>query len=167
MATPDLPFVFELYDVGSNRLLIDLPGSQEESIAFLQQLEKQPWSMLMVAEQAGNKIGALATGLTNLVSMNTYLLAMFVDPRGATTPVALFTRHLFWTYPLERVYVQFPLLDETAGYAALYESAGFQREGVMKKHQSIAGRRYDVAVFGLLREDFETWWAARDPRLAL
>ena len=82
-------------------------------------------------------------------------------------PLALFTRHLFWTFPLERLYVQFPLLDETVAYGQLYEQVGFQREGVMKKHQSIAGRRHDVAVYGLLRGDFDRWWAAHDPRMTL
>ncbi|MDQ6712362.1 MAG: GNAT family N-acetyltransferase [Candidatus Dormibacteraeota bacterium] len=167
MATADLPFVLDLYQIGPNRLLVDLPAAQEEAIVFLQQLEKQPWSMLMVAQQGGKRIGALATGLTNLVSLNTYLLAMFLEPAAAMMPLALFTRHLFWTYPLERLYVQFPLLDETEAYGQLYEQAGFQREGVMKKHQSIAARRYDVAVYGLLREDFDRWCTARDPRLAL
>lgn len=167
MAAADLPFVFELYQVGPNRLLIDLPAEQAEAILFLQQLEKQPWSMLMVAQQGGKRIGAVATGLTNLVSLNTYLLAMFLEPAAAVMPLALFTRHLFWTFPLERLYVQFPLLDETVAYGQLYEQVGFQREGVMKKHQSIAGRRHDVAVYGLLRGDFDRWWAAHDPRMTL
>ena len=167
MANADLPFVLELQRKGANRLLVDFPASAEDSLAFLQRLEKQPWSVLMVAEAAGVPIGAAATGLTNLVSLNTFLLAMFVDPGAASIPLALVTRHLFWSFPLERIYVQFPLLEETGPYGQLYESAGFQREGVMRKHQAVGGQRHDVVVLGLLRSDFDRWWAERDQRLAL
>ncbi|TMD11418.1 MAG: GNAT family N-acetyltransferase [Chloroflexi bacterium] len=167
MVTADLPFVLDLHRTGANRLLVDLPASSEESLAFLQRLEKQPWSVLVVARSNGVPIGAAATGLTNLVSLNTFLLAMFTDPAAATIPLALITRHLFWNFPLERVYVQFPLVDETGPYGQLYESVGFQREGVMRKHQAIGGERHDVIVLGLLRADFDSWWALKDPRLKL
>jgi hypothetical protein len=167
MAAADLPFVLGLQQTGANHLLIDLPSSPEQSVAFLQQLETQPWATLMVAEANGMPMGALATGLTNLTSLNTFVLAMFADPDRGTIPLGLFTRHLFWTYPLQRAYVQFPLLDETAAYADLYASVGFRREGVMKQHQAVAGIRRDVGVFGLLRADFDRWWAKHDPRLSL
>jgi hypothetical protein len=167
MVTADLPFVLDLQRSGANRLLVDLPANPEESLAFLQRLEKQPWSVLLVARHNGVPVGAAATGLTNLVSLNTFLLAMFLDPAAATLPLALITRHLFWNFPLERIYVQFPLVEETRVYGQIYESAGFQREGVMRKHQAIGGERHDVVVLGLLRADFDAWWAAKDPRLAL
>jgi hypothetical protein len=168
MVTADLPFVLDLHRTGANRLLVDLPASPEESLAFLQRLEKQPWSVLTVVRaKTGVPIGAAATGLTNLVSLNTFLLAMFLDPASATIPLGLLTRNLFWNFPLERVYVQFPMVEETRAYSELYQSAGFQREGVMRKHQAIGGERHDVIVLGLLRSDFDSWWAAKDPRISL
>ena len=148
-------------------MLVDLPEETQASAVFLQELEKQPWAMLMLVESGGQPVGVIANGLTSLVSLNTYVLAMFKDPRTATIPLALYTRHMFWTFPLNRMYVQFPVIDETQPYADLYRAAGFEQEGVMKKHQAVGGRRYDVAVFGLLRQDFDDHWAARDQRLKL
>lgn len=167
LAAADLPFVRDLYDSGPNRLLIDLPDTPEASLAFLQELEKQPWSLLMVALADNSPIGVTATGLTNLVSLNTFLLAMFRDPERATLPLGLYVRNMFWNFPLQRMYVQFPILNETKPIAALYESVGFQREGAMRKHQAIGGTRHDVAVYGLLREDFDRFWAEKDSRLSL
>ena len=167
LGSADLPFVQELYNSGSNRLLIELPEGLEAALAFLQQLEQQPWSLLMVAEHDKTPVGVAATGLTNLVSLNTFLLSMFQKPDQATLPLALYVRHMFWNFPLQRMYVQFPILDETESIATLYESVGFQREGAMRQHQAIGGTRHDVAVYGLLREDFDRFWAEKDSRLSL
>jgi hypothetical protein len=167
LAAPDIPFVLDLHRQGGNRLLVDLPQDGQAAMTFLQELEKQPWQMMMVASSEGKPVGVHANGLTNLVSLNTYVLAMYSDASRATIPLALYTRQIFWAFPLQRMYVQFPLLEETESYRDLYRSAGFREEGIMKKHQAIAGRRHDVAVYGLLREDFDQWWATHDPRLAL
>ena len=167
LTTPDIPFVLETHRQGGNRLLVDLPEDMQAAVMFLQELEKQAWAMMMLAHAGDRPIGVIANGLTNLVSLNTYVLAMFQEPRAATIPLALYARHMFWNFPLNRMYVQFPIADETQAYAELYASAGFQQEGLMKKHQAIGGRRHDVAVFGLLRSDFEAYWSDRDPRLNL
>ena len=159
--------MLEVHRTGVNPLLVDLPQDPQGALAFLQELEKQAWALLMVATQAGKTIGVTANGLTNLGSLNTYVLAMFTDPASATVPLALYTRQMFYSFPLQRMYVQFPLVEGTTAYADLYRSVGFQQEGIMKKHQAIGGKRQDVVVFGLLRDDFDAWWAAHDPQLSL
>jgi hypothetical protein len=163
----DVDTVLKLHQTGANVHLIDLPNTTEGCLAFLRQLESQPWTQPMLSLREGEPVGVLSTGLTNLASLTTFLLAMFVDPTAATLPLALYVRHMFWQYPLQRVYAQFPLVDGIEAYADLYRSAGFQDEGVMRKHQVIGGRRYDVIVFGLLREDFDRWCAEHDQRLGL
>ena len=109
--------------------------------------------------------GWVITGLTNLRALNAFLLAVFVDPSESTMALALCIRHLFWNFPLHRLYTQFPLIPAAAGYRELYTRAGFHEEGVMQRHAVVSSQPTDVVVFGLLREEFLTWSAAHEPRL--
>jgi len=56
--------------------------------------------------------------------VNGYLLAFFREPEAATLALAMYVRHLFWSFPVQRLYTQFPLVGTGAAYLALYEAAG-------------------------------------------
>lgn len=163
----DAPFVHRLGGAGHNRLVVELPGSVAECRAYLEELGSSAWALPMACTRQGVDFGLCFTALSNLHSLNGYLLALFEEPRQAGPALALYVRHAFWSFPLRRFYVQFPLTDPPHGYEQLYPAAGFAAEGVMAGHALLGGREHDVATFGLLRSDFDRWCQQREPRLAL
>ncbi len=58
----------------------------------------------------------------------------------------------FLTLNLERIWLEVVAFNTRA--IALYERAGFAREGCLRRHAYAAGRHHDVLVLGLLREDW-------------
>jgi hypothetical protein len=108
-----------------------------------------------------------ATALPNIRALNASVTALFVDPETATTPLAMYLRHLFWTFPLHRVHTQIPDLDLTREYIELLQRVGFAVEGRLVEHARIAGQTFDVVALGLLRSDFEVWCDQHEPRLSL
>jgi len=73
---------------------------------------------------------------------------------GAET-VRLILRHAFDEMNLHRI--SLTVIEYNARAIALYERAGFRREGVFREFGLRDGRRYDLLLYGLLRPD----WAAR------
>ncbi|UOR10362.1 GNAT family N-acetyltransferase [Halobacillus amylolyticus] len=66
--------------------------------------------------------------------------------------------HLFYTLNIHRVQ-----LDTWSGNTQairLYEKAGFQHEGQLRKNEYVNGAYYDTVLMGLLREEF-----SEDPKL--
>jgi len=62
--------------------------------------------------------------------------------------------HLFYTLNLERVQ-----LDTWSGNhqaLRLYEKAGFQREGRLRRNEFVQGSYYDTILMGILRSEFES-----------
>jgi RimJ/RimL family protein N-acetyltransferase len=94
-------------------------------------------------------------------------MCFFNKPAEAVKPLAVYVRHVFWSSPLHRVYVQLPLLAGATAYIRLLLGSGFQQEGVVRGHAYVDGRPRDVAVIGLLRRDFEAWCRENELRLAL
>jgi hypothetical protein len=121
----------------------------------------------MLCLRGSEPIGAAATNRRNHRSMNLRLLCFFAEPARSALPLAAYVRHLFWSLPLHRVYAQLPIVVGATAYVRMLKSAGFQEEGVVRGYAVAGGRPRDLALLGLLREEFETWCRENENRLAL
>ncbi|MEP6753075.1 MAG: GNAT family protein [Candidatus Dormiibacterota bacterium] len=147
-----------------NRTLFNLPESEDE---FSARVGQPGFRRAMLCFHGRVAVGAAATTMRDQRSLNLQLICFFKQPERAVKPLAAYVRHLFWSAPLHRVYVQLPLVAGATSYVHLLTGAGFQHEGVVRGHGFIHGRPRDVAVIGLLRRDFEAWCQENELRLAL
>jgi hypothetical protein len=167
LTTADATLALEIALAGDHPHLFDIPTSLDGCRALIERTRAQPWGLPMLCLRDGRPVGWVITGLSNVRALNAFLLAVFLEPSEATLALALCVRHLFWNFPLHRLYTQFPLIPAATSYRRLYTRAGFQEEGVMLQHAVVAGQSSDVVVFGLLRGEFDAWAAANEPRLSL
>ena len=163
----DVNTLIDLQGIDDNRLLLDLPQTPQGWEAMIRSLAAQAWSLPMLLLGVGQPIGVAAIGLTNLRSRNSYLLSLFATPAQSRVPLALYIRHLFWNFPLTRLYVHIPAVSELEPYLDLHQGVGFRLEGSLRQHTLIGGVRHDVTVLGLLREEFESWCQLHEKRLSL
>ena len=161
---PDAPAFEALASRDGNRTLFNLPGSEEE---FAARVNRPGFRLAMLCLRGQKPIGAAATFARDQRSLNLQLMCFFAQPAGSVLPLAVYVRHLFWSLPLHRIYVQLPLVGGAASYTRLLTSAGFQEEGVVRGHGLVRGRPCDVALLGLLRKDCEAWCQENESRLAL
>ncbi len=83
-----------------------------------------------------------------------YMLAESHHGRGlGTRAVALLITKLFAETDLKRVYAL--VSSENVASRRLLERLGFTREGLMREHYVIQGRRVDEVVYGLLRREWK------------
>ena len=160
----DGPALEALAARSTNRVLFGLPGSERE---FAAGVGRPGFRMAMLCLRGSKPVGAAATNLRNHRSLNLRLVCFFADPVRAALPLAAYVRHLFWSLPLHRVYSQLPMVGGATAYVRLLKGAGFQEEGVIRGHAVVGGRPRDLAVLGVLREEFETWCRENEKRLAL
>ncbi len=149
---------------GSNRVLFNLPATEDE---FLARVGRPGFRIAMLCMRGSKAIGAAATSQRNNRSLNVQLMCFFVRPAGAILPLAAYVRHLFWSLPLHRVYAQVPMIRGADAYVRLLQESGFRAEGIVSGHGMVAGRPVDVAVLGLLRRELEAWCHEHEQRLAL
>lgn len=84
-----------------------------------------------------------------------YMLAEAFQGRGhVTRTVALLVDKLFRETDLHRVFATVSV--ENAASIRLLERLGFTREGLMREHYLIQGRRIDEVIFGVLRHEWES-----------
>ena len=149
---------------GANRVLFSLPATEQE---FAARLRGQGYRLAMLCTSGARLFGAAAITARSNRDLNAMIACFFVDPSDATLSLALYVRHVFWAQPVHRLYTQLPLVQAVDEYRSLLASVGFQEEGVVARHAIIAGESRDVAVFGLLRPEFEAWCQDKDARLLL
>ena len=159
----DAPAFEALAARDGNRVLFNLPASEDECA----RVGRPGFPAEGVLLNGTSPIGAAATTLRDQRSLNLQLMCFFNQPARAVKPLAVYVRHLFWSVPLHRVYVQLPLVAGATSYIRLLAGAGFKQEGVVRGHALVDGRARDVAVIGLLRRDFEAWCRENESRLAL
>lgn len=160
----DAPTFEALAARDGNRSLFNLPASEDE---FAARIGRPGFRRAMLCFNDRGPVGAAATTLRDQRSLNLQLMCFFNKPAEAVKPLAVYVRHVFWSSPLHRVYVQLPLLAGATAYIRLLLGSGFQQEGVVRGHAYVDGRPRDVAVIGLLRRDFEAWCRENELRLAL
>ncbi len=149
---------------GSNRVLFNLPASRDE---FVARVGRPGFRIAMLCTQDLKPTGGAATTERNNRSPNVQLLCFFIEPTEGALALAAYVRHLFWSLPLHRVYVQMPLVPGADAYVQLLQACGFQDEGTVSEYAMIAGKPTDVAVLGLLRREFEAWCQEHEKRLLL
>jgi hypothetical protein len=123
--------------------------------AFLAQAGMELWFTPMTCVYDGQEQGLLLNVQTDIGSLNTRVIALLRDPLAHRTALALYARHLLWSYPLHRLYVELPATS--CSWQEAFRRTGFIEEGRLVEHAMIAGQGLDVLVFGMLRRDFERW----------
>jgi hypothetical protein len=155
--SPDLDAEWQRFvPTDGNRLLFRLPAEGSSSLG-------RP----MLCLRNGEVIGASATSQRNRRSLNAHLTLIFTNPLEATLPAAMCVRHLFWSMPLHRLYVQMPMVGPADQYVAMLSSVGFREEGRVRDFAVVNGESTGVVVMGVLRPEFEAWCQANEKRLAL
>ena len=163
----DAPQVMELATHRGNGFLVDFGASEAGVRDLLAQLSASTWALPMAILHGEDCIGMATTSLANTKSLHASVLGLFVEPAAATEAFALYLRHVFWNFPLHRIYAHVPVLDVTREYLTLFASVGFVDEGRLVDHVIAAGQPFDVATLGLLRHDFQAWCSSTASELAL
>ena len=161
------PVVAALLGMRGNQFILDVPADEALIAQALTDLPKQPWTLPLAAVRDGECLGVVTTALPNVKSLHANVTALFADPETARLPLAMCVRHLFWNFPLHRLYVQIPDMDLTREYVDLFTSVGFEVEGRLVDHALVGGRPFDMVALGLLRADFERWCGEHEPVLVL
>jgi hypothetical protein len=161
----DAPLLVELLGQRGHRYVLDVPIDDAVLRTILGELRRQPWTMPVAFVRDDACAGFGTTALANVRSLNASIGALFVDPDASAIPLAMYVRHLFWTFPLHRLYTQIPDMDLTREYVELLRSVGFAEEGRLTSHAMIGGQTFDMVALGLLRADFERWIDEHEPRL--
>ena len=60
-----------------------------------------------------------------------------------------------------------PVVDAGPAYVSLLRAVGFREEGVVRAHALMRGQSCDLAVLGVVREEFEAWCQTNERRLAI
>jgi hypothetical protein len=149
---------------GANRTLFGLPRSEQD---FAERVGRAGFRLAMLCHHGDDVVGAAATTLRNHRSMNLQLVCFFAVDARPQLALATYVRHVFWSLPMHRIFVQLPVVDGASSYIRMLKGAGFKEEGVVRGHALVAGQPADVAVLGVLREEFETWCLENEIRLAL
>lgn len=161
----DGALLHELYTSGANMALVEPLAIPNDS--FFIWIFGQLWSLPMVLSSGGQPVAVAFTMDPNLQSLNARLVALCADPGACHQVLALYVRHLFWSFPLHRLYAYCPRSPEVAAYGDLFADAGFAAEGCLKEHRTVGGEPADVDMFGVLRDDFERWSRLHHPELSL
>jgi hypothetical protein len=149
---------------GVNRILFTLPRTVSD---FESAMGGRNFGQPMLCLDGPRPVAGAATTQRNRRSLNLQVLFCCIDPSRSALPLAMYVRHLIWSIPLHRLYVQLPLIKGADDYVAMFEAVGFTREGIVGGHALIDGRPTDVMALGLLRREFEDWCRTNESRLSL
>ncbi|MGD8794936.1 MAG: GNAT family protein [Anaerolineae bacterium] len=156
-------------DVGFLRLQdsnMALPQNQAQMVANLEEMEKSStdvgFAIRTVAD--GALIGTIGFYEIEWANQAAWL-GMGIGPREAwgqgygTEALRLALQYAFDELNLHRITLTVLAYNERA--IALYERAGFQREGVFREFGRRDGKRYDMYLYGLLRPEWQSRAGAR------
>jgi hypothetical protein len=161
MEAADYPAVRSLWLEGNNPTIASTLAVDDA--AFIAAARSGPWASPMMLLENGAPTGAAIVGAADLHHRNGRLIVLARQPREAALHLGLYIRHVFWSYPLHRLYALLPgQVPGAPGYAALLHACGFIDEGRLVRHQRVGTRMLDLDVYGLLRPDFDAW--CRDHR---
>jgi RimJ/RimL family protein N-acetyltransferase len=150
-------------DVGYLRLQdtnLALPKSQAQIAADLEEMEKSSNTIIFAIRTVGDGalIGTIGFYEIEWANQGAWL-GMGIGERDAwgqgcgTEALHLALQYAFDELNLHRITLTAIAYNERA--IALYERAGFQREGVFREFGQRDGRRYDMYLYGLLRPEWE------------
>jgi len=135
------------------------PRDRDELLEDVRRSEEDPRHHgRVVVEVKGKSVGSLAYSVANRRSRIAHLHGIMLHPehRGRGLGVAateLLVRHLVFDLDYHRVQLEVYGFNERA--LALFERAGFVREGVRRQAYDRHGGWVDGVLFGLVREDLE------------
>ncbi len=109
------------------------------------------WSMADGALLGGLTIGNVRRGAAQSATLGYWMGARYAGQGIMTRAVTLACRFGFGPGKLDRI--EAGCLPENAASIRLLEKVGFRREGLARNYLSIAGRRRDHILFGLLSTD--------------
>jgi len=165
-AEPDPKLLLELSRTAENAGMLGASlNGLAVAQAFLEGAAMELWSTPMTCWAGGQPQGLLFNVQTDVGSLNTRIVALLRDPLAHRQALALYARHLLWSYPLHRLYAEVPVTSSR--WRDAFGATGFIEEGRLIEHTLLAGERHDVIVFGMLRRDFERWSAAEGGTLAI
>jgi RimJ/RimL family protein N-acetyltransferase len=150
-------------DVGYLRLQdtnLALPKSQAQVVAELENLEKSSNTIVFAVCTVGDNALVGTIGFYEIEWANQGAwLGMGIGERDAwgqgygTEALHLALHYAFDELNLHRITLTVIAYNERA--IALYERAGFQREGIFREFGQRDGTRYDMYLYGLLRPEWE------------
>jgi RimJ/RimL family protein N-acetyltransferase len=158
-------------DVGYLRLQdtnLAMPKSRARIATDLEELEKSSNTIVFAIRTVvdGALIGTIGLYEIEWANQGAWL-GMGIGERDAwgqgygTEALHLALQYAFGELNLHRVTLTVIAYNGRA--IALYERAGFQREGVFREFGQRDGRRYDMYLYGLLRPEWESGSGARQP----
>lgn len=167
LTSEEAAFLVELRELGSHRLLLDFGADPAEAAAWVATRRRGPYALPMLLERSGQPVGVAFTAFGSPRNLNAFAMAALTDYGQAARHLALYVRHVFWNFPVRRLYSQVPAVPALEEVAAAFAGAGFTEEGRLLGHVLLSGRPVDVIAMGLLREDFEAWCREHESELAL
>lgn len=159
--------IIELHRRPWNAASVDVPATPEQIAQLLGILDTRPLALPMMVVKENRIVAVASPTMGNVRNLTAYFFAVFDDGETVHRGLAAFVRHVFWSLPLHRLYVQVPVVEASERYRDVLRALGFREEGIMAGHMLIAGEPRDVAVLGMLRSDFDAWTAAEAPELSL
>lgn len=163
MADSDHTFLKELARVPDNTAMV--AGLNIENPGFIPTLRREEWSTAMILLQDHTAVAAAAIAPADTQHQNGRLVVLAYEPRRWPIPLALYIRHAFWSHPLHRLYAIVP--RSYTSQADLLQGCGFHNEGRLLSHVRAGMRMVDLDVFGLLRDEFDTWCRENQAGLVL
>lgn len=119
--------------------------------------EPEPLGMVLKDDPLGRVIGGLGAYWVSRPNGTMELGYSLAEPywgRGlATEAAAAVVRHVFTGYPVERLQARVFVGNEASG--RVLEKLGFAREGVLRSLLFRRGRHWDVALYALVRGEWE------------
>ena len=110
------------------------------------------WAFPMRWVAGGAMVGVCFTMEPDMENLNVRVACMFLDPYEAEPAVRRYVQLLFMRYPLHRLLAHVPIF--MTDYVEVYQRAGFVMEGVLRDHRWVGGQPQNVALMGLLRQEF-------------
>lgn len=134
------------------------PYTYEAVCERLENLMASPETFFAVADaETGAYIGEAGfTRIDRGAGTAEMYIVLLPEKQGnglGTDAVALALRHAFGTLGLNRVWLR--VFPQNTAAVRLYEKAGFKREGILREHEMLSGKRCDSVIMGLLRRKYE------------
>ncbi|HEX7993703.1 MAG TPA: GNAT family protein [Streptosporangiaceae bacterium] len=157
----DMPMVLELSTDPYVPLIGTLPAnaSEQEARAWInrqrQRLAEGIGYSFAIADASTDRclggIGLWLAGLTQGRATAGYFVAPSARRQGVATAALKALTAFAWTIPvLHRI--ELYIEPWNSGSVRAAEGAGFEREGLLRSHQEIGGRRRDMLLYSIIRE---------------
>ncbi len=162
LETKDIPGMLEwMHDPAVNRFFrFDASGMDEKKAAgFVESAAKGGTSLhLACVNEADEYLGTISLKNIDAENKTAEYAISFRRAAQGTGAARYATREIlrraFEELGLEKVYLD--VLEENGHACRFYEKQGFQPEGCLRQHILLAGRRQNLRLYGILKEEWKT-----------